>query len=80
MAGSFHPPSESGLGRLAATKEVVQIADLRALERYVNRDPFVVAAVELAGIRTLLAVPDLSPIASNSRPVNWKRSRRNSSH
>jgi GAF domain-containing protein len=59
MAGSFHPPSESGLGRLAATKEVVQIADLRALERYVNRDPFVVAAVELAGIRTLLAVPML---------------------
>jgi two-component system, NtrC family, sensor kinase len=59
MAGLFHPPSESGLGRLAATKEVVQIADLRALERYVNRDPFVVAAVELAGIRTLLAVPML---------------------
>ena len=56
----LHPPSDSGLGRLAATKEVVQIADLRTVERYViNRDPFVVAAVELAGIRTLLAVPML---------------------
>ena len=38
----------------------MQIADLSTVERYViNRDPFVVAAVELAGIRTLLAVPML---------------------
>ena len=60
MGAPFHPPSDSALGRLVATKEVVQIADLRAVERYVvNRDPFVVAAVELAGIRTLLAVPML---------------------
>ena len=60
LGTSLHPPSDSGLGRLAATKEVVQIADLRTVERYViNRDPFVVAAVELAGIRTLLAVPML---------------------
>ena len=60
MGAPLHPPSDSGLGRLAATKEVVQIADLRTVERYViNRDPFVVAAVELAGIRTLLAVPML---------------------
>jgi adenylate cyclase len=57
--GALHPPSDSGLGRLAATKEVVQIADLMAEESYVARDPFVVAAVELAGIRTLLAVPML---------------------
>ena len=60
MGAPLHPPSDSGLGRLVATKEVVQIADLRTVERYViNRDPFVVAAVELAGIRTLLAVPML---------------------
>ena len=60
MGTPLHPPSDSGLGRLVATKEVVQIADLRTVERYViNRDPFVVAAVELAGIRTLLAVPML---------------------
>jgi GAF domain-containing protein len=55
----LHPPPDSGLGRLAATKEVAQIADLRAEERYISREPFVVAAVELAGIRTLLAVPML---------------------
>ena len=55
----FHPPSDSGLGRLAAAREVVQIADLRTEESYINRDPFVVAGVELGGIRTLLAVPML---------------------
>ena len=60
MGAPFQPPSDSGLGRLVATKEVVQIADLRTVERYViKHDPFVVAAVELAGIRTLLAVPML---------------------
>ena len=60
IGAPLHPPSDSGLGRLVATKEVVQIADLRTVERYViKRDPFVVAAVELAGIRTLLAVPML---------------------
>src|SRR4029077_6996629 len=55
----FHPPPDSGLGRLVATKEVVQIGDLRTEERYINRDPFTVAGVELAGIRTLLEVPML---------------------
>jgi len=57
MGRSFHPPPESGLSRLAATKEVIQTADVRAAEGYTNRDPFFVAAVELAGIRTLIAVP-----------------------
>ena len=55
----FPPPPDSGLGRLVATKEVVEIADLRTEERYINRDPFTVAGVELAGIRTLLEVPML---------------------
>ena len=59
MGGPFRPPSETALAHLAVTKEVVQIADLRALEGYVNRVPFFVAAVELAGIRTLLAAPML---------------------
>jgi GAF domain-containing protein len=55
----FAPPSDSALGRLVVTREAVQVADLRLEERYSNRDPFVVAAVELADIRTLLAVPML---------------------
>jgi class 3 adenylate cyclase len=59
MGASFHRPSDSGLGRLFATKEVVQIADMRTEQTYINRDPFAVAGVEWAGIRTLLAVPML---------------------
>ena len=53
------PPSDSALGRLVVTNKVVQVADLRVEERYINREPFAVAAVELANIRTLLAVPML---------------------
>jgi GAF domain-containing protein len=55
----LRPGPGSGLGRLAATKQVVHIADMMAEQAYIERDPFVVAGVELAGIRTLLAVPML---------------------
>ena len=58
-AALFHPPLDSGLGRLASTKEVVHIADLTTTQSYAQRNPFIVAAVELGGIRTLLAVPML---------------------
>ena len=55
----FHPPPDSGLGRLVATKEVVQIPDLAGRKKGTsNRDPFTVAGVELAGIRTLLRSAD----------------------
>ena len=56
----FRPPLGSGLARLVATKDVVQIADLTATENYINRDPFAVAGAELGGIRTLLDVPMLN--------------------
>ena len=56
-SGTFRPPPDSGLGRVAATKGVVHVLDLKADERYLQRDPFAVVGVELAGIRTLLAVP-----------------------
>jgi two-component system, NtrC family, sensor kinase len=46
--------------RLLATKTTVQVADLAAEPIYTEeRDPLFVAAVELGGIRTLLAVPML---------------------
>ena len=45
--------------RRAATKQVVHIADLTAEQAYIERDPLLVAVVELAGARTLLAVPML---------------------
>ena len=53
------PPASTGLGRVMATKEVAHIADMMAEEAYIKRDPFTVTGVEIAGIRTLLAVPML---------------------
>src|SRR5262249_26867649 len=47
------------LGRMARTRQVVHIADLRAEDAYAARDPLRVAAIELAGARTVLAVPML---------------------
>jgi GAF domain-containing protein len=58
-SGAFIPPSNSLLGRLAATKEVAHVADLKAEQRYIDRAPHTVEAVELAGIRTAVAVPML---------------------
>ena len=53
------PPADIPLGRVAATKQVSHIADMRTLPSYIARDPFVVSAVELGGYRTVLAVPML---------------------
>src|SRR5262249_4180217 len=55
-----HEPSpESALGRVAATKQTVQIADLKAEPGYARRDPMVVVGVELARIRSFVVVPML---------------------
>jgi len=53
------PPPDTALGRLAATKQAVHIADVRTLNAYVQRIPHVVATVELGGYRTMLLVPML---------------------
>jgi two-component system, NtrC family, sensor kinase len=53
------PPQESALWGVARTRQVVHIADMKAIQPYIDRNPFVVAAVELGGYRTLLAVPML---------------------
>ena len=58
-ARPFRPPADSAPGRLVSSKDVVHVADLRAEATYLRRDPFSVTGVELAGIRTLLAVPML---------------------
>ena len=51
---------ENVVGRTIATKTAVHVADLAAEQAYVEqRDPSYVAAVELAGVRTFLAVPML---------------------
>src|SRR6516165_7434140 len=59
MQGPTRPPPDTALARLTRTRQVIQIADLRAEPGYIRRDPMFVAGVELAGIRTLLAVPML---------------------
>src|SRR5262245_39231461 len=53
------PPTDSALGRLATARQVVQIDDITKIESYVERDPVIVAAVELGGYRTVAAVPML---------------------
>src|SRR5205807_3558248 len=57
--GYKQPGPETVVARVAATKQTVQIADLAASRGYVQRDPVVVAAVELGGVRTILGVPML---------------------
>jgi transcriptional regulator with GAF, ATPase, and Fis domain len=46
-------------GRMVTNKTVVHIADCAKAQEYVERDPAMVAAVELGGVRTFLAVPML---------------------
>jgi GAF domain-containing protein len=45
--------------RAANTRQPVHVADLRSAKGYLDREPLAVTAVELSGIRTLLAVPML---------------------
>src|SRR5262245_1519713 len=53
------PGPETGLYRVASTKQVVHIADIRAEQPYLEREPSSVTMVERAGARTLLVVPML---------------------
>ena len=47
------------VGRIASTKQVAQVADITATQRYADRDPLAVAAAEIGGVRTILGVPVL---------------------
>ncbi len=53
------PPPDSALGQIANTRKVAQVADITAVKSYIERDPYLVAAVELGGYRTIVAVPML---------------------
>jgi GAF domain-containing protein len=57
--GYRRPGPETVSSRIATTKQLVHIADLAASRGYAERDPVVVAAVELGGVRTMLGVPML---------------------
>jgi signal transduction histidine kinase len=55
----FRPHPDSGLGRIARTKQVVHVEDIRTMQALIERDPRVIASAGLAGYRTMLAVPML---------------------
>jgi GAF domain-containing protein len=53
------PGPHNLLARLAATKQLQHIADIRTERAYAEREPTFVGLVEVAGARTLVAVPML---------------------
>ena len=55
----FRPGPGGTIARAIRTRQPVHVADISAGQAYRDRDPFVVAAVELGGIRTAVAVPML---------------------
>jgi GAF domain-containing protein len=57
--GLIRPGPGTALGRLLRTKQVVRIADVTMEPAYIEGDPLLVTDVELAGFRTILAVPML---------------------
>jgi len=57
--GPIRPGPETGMGRVANTRQTVQIADTQAEQAYADREPFRVATAELGGARSLLNVPML---------------------
>ena len=50
---------DTGLGRLARTRQTVHITDTQADRAYAERDSGRMAAVEIGGVRTFVAVPML---------------------
>ena len=58
MRGALlRPGPGTGLARVAETKRVVHIKDMKAEQAYRDDEPVFVEDVDLAGIRTLLSVP-----------------------
>ncbi len=55
----IYPTPKHALGRVADTKQVVHIADLTAEQVYADGDPIRRANADLAGARSLVAVPML---------------------
>jgi signal transduction histidine kinase len=53
------PPPDSALGRVAITKQLAHIADIKTTRSYIERDPFLIRGVDLGGYRTIVAVPML---------------------
>ena len=52
-------PAEGSLARIAATKQVQRVADMKTEQTYLDRMPAAVELADAAGARTLLCVPML---------------------
>jgi GAF domain-containing protein len=50
---------DTPLSRVAQAQEAVQVADLRETRGYLDGDPLMVAGADVAGVRTIVAVPML---------------------
>ncbi len=57
--GPVRPSPATALGRVAATRQTIQVVDTQAEQIYADREPFRVATAELGGARSLLNVPML---------------------
>jgi GAF domain-containing protein len=55
----FRPGPENPISQMLMTKTVIHFHDLATEQGYIKRNPTFVAAVELGGVRTFLAVPML---------------------
>jgi signal transduction histidine kinase/uncharacterized membrane protein len=54
----IHPPAQSPLARMIATKQVQQCTDIRREQTYIERsEPGLTALADIAGARTLMTVP-----------------------
>jgi GAF domain-containing protein len=56
---TFRPHPESAMGMLVRTRQAVQFEDVRTHAPYLEGNPTAVAIADLAGARTLVAVPML---------------------
>ena len=55
----FRPPLDAVLGRVAVTRQVEHIANVKTTQSYIERNPFMTTAVDLGGYRSAMAVPML---------------------
>jgi signal transduction histidine kinase len=56
---TIRPPPDTSLGRMARTKQVAQVADVKATQSYRTGDAFAVSAADLGGYRSVMSVPML---------------------
>jgi GAF domain-containing protein/HAMP domain-containing protein len=59
LHGLVYPGPHTALAEVVRTKRAKQVEDVKAGPAYRARDPLVVSAVELGGVRTMLVVPML---------------------